>query len=193
MFREVLTSLRLFLASVVVCCVLYPLAILAFATVAAPEKRLGTLVYDGEGQAVGSRLVSQAFSRPEYFWPRPSAANYDASAAAGSNLSPSNPLLRERAEEILTRLALPEGQPAPADLVTASGSGLDPHISLEAALVQVPRVAASRDVSENELRRLIDEHREGAMPSVAGEGPLVNVLLLNLALDRAHSMPAPAP
>ncbi len=92
-----------------------------------------------------ARLLAQGFARPEYFWPRPSAVDYNASAAGGSNLSPTNPALRARAEEILARTA-GGGKPLPADLVTASGSGLDPHITLEAASYQVQRVAAARGV-----------------------------------------------
>lgn len=189
MIREVITSVRLAAATILVCCVIYTLAVLAFAAVAAPEKRLGSLVENPDGSPVGSRLVAQEFTRPEYFWPRPSAVNYDAAAAGGSNLSPTNPLLRERAEKILDQLNVPEGTDLSADLVAASGSGLDPHISLAGAFLQVPRVAASRRIGENELKQLVQQQAQLNAPEVVGGEPLVNVLLLNLALDAAHPMP----
>jgi len=189
MTREFATAVRLVIATVVICCLVYPVAILAFAIVAVPQKRLGSLIEDRHGAPVGSRLVAQAFRRPEYFWPRPSAVGYDASAAGGSNLSPHNPAVRQRAEEILSRLALPEELEAPADLVAASGSGLDPHISLAAALVQVPRLASHRRISENALRQFVQQHAERNAPLALGGEPLLNVLLLNLALDEAHAVP----
>lgn len=208
MIRELLASVRLTVVTVIVCCVAYPLGVLAFALVAAPETRLGSLVAGKDGAPAGSRLVAQAFTRPEYFWPRPSACDYDASAAAGSNLSPASPQLRQRAEEILARLkAEPQADgnsqeaktrradastlaaQVPAELVTASGSGLDPHISLAGALVQAQRVANRRNVGENEIRRLVERHVDWNAPAALGGVPLVNVLLLNLALDEAHPVP----
>jgi K+-transporting ATPase ATPase C chain len=189
MTREIVTAVRLVIASVIVCCVFYTLVILAFAAVAAPQKRLGSLVEGKDGAPVGSRLVAQAFTRPEYFWPRPSACGFDASAAAGSNLAPTNPLLRERAEKVITRLDLSEGVEVPADLVAASGSGLDPHISFAGALIQIPRIANSRGMGENELRHFVEQHAELNAPAVVGGEPLINVLLLNLALDEAHPVP----
>lgn len=186
MLQEFVTAARLVTATVLICCLGYPLAILAFAAVAVPQKRLGSLVEDRRGEPVGSRLIAQAFIRPENFWPRPSAVGYNASAAGGSNLSPTNSLVRKRAEEIISQLSLREGANVPADLVTASGSGLDPHISRAGALVQVWRVAKSRGLDENELRQFVERHAEQNAPLATGEEPLVNVLLLNLALDEAH-------
>jgi K+-transporting ATPase ATPase C chain len=193
MLRELNSSLRLMAATIVVCCVLYPLSILAFAALSAPEKRLGSLIEDEDGRLVGSSLIAQSFARPEYFWPRPSAVDYNAAAAAGSNLSPTNTLLRERAEMIIAELGLPDGAAVPTDLVAASGSGLDPHISAAAAEVQLSRIARTRHTSENEIRRLMDEHLEEAMFSARGEGELVNVLLLNLALDRDFPISTDSP
>ena len=189
MTREFVTALRLVIATVVICCVVYPVAILVFATVAVPQKRLGSLLEGRHGAPVGSRLVAQAFRRPEYFWPRPSAVGYDASAAGGSNLSPHNPLVRRRAEETLRQLALPQESEVPADLVAASGSGLDPHISLAGALVQVPRLANRRRISENDLKKFVQQHAEMNAPSALGGEPLINVPLLNLALDEAYPVP----
>lgn len=189
MTREFATALRLVIATLVICCVVYPVGILVFATAAVPQQRLGSLIEGRSGVPAGSRLVAQPFHRPEYFWPRPSAAGYDASAAGGSNLSPHNPLLRERAEEILNRLALPQESPVPAELVAASGSGLDPHISLPAALVQVPRLANCRRISENSLRQFVRQHAEWNAPLALGGEPLINVLRLNLALDEAYPVP----
>ncbi len=189
MIREIATCLRLLVATLIICCLVYPLAIFGFAAVAAPSKRLGSLVEDADGLPVGSQLVAQGFTRPEYFWPRPSAVNYDASAAGGSNLSPTNPQLRERAEEILHRLDAPAGANVPADLVAASGSGIDPHLSLAGAIVQIPRVANSRAMGENELRHFVEQHAQTSAPAFLGGEPLVNVLLLNLALDEAYPTP----
>lgn len=189
MTREFGTAVRLVIATVAICGLVYPLGILAFATVAVPQKRLGSLIEGPRGAPVGARLVAQAFQRPEYFWPRPSAVSYDASAAGGSNLSPNSPRVRQRAREILRRLSLPENVEAPADLVATSGSGLDPHISLAGALVQVPRLANRRGIGENELRQFIERHAERNAPLALGGEPLLNVLLLNLALDEAHPVP----
>ena len=189
MIRELGTSLRLVVATIVVCCVFYILAVLAFAVVAAPAKRLGSLVEKSDGSLVGSRLIAQGFSRPEYFWPRPSAVNYDAAAAGGSNLSPTNPQLRKRAEEIISQLNLPDESKVPADLLAASGSGLDPHISLDGAIAQIPRIASSRAMGENDLRQLVEQQAQPSAPAFLGGEPLVNVLLMNMALDEAYPMP----
>lgn len=189
MTREFATAVRLVIATVVICGVVYPAVILVFATLAAPQQRLGSLIDGRHDVPVGSRLVAQPFRRPEYFWPRPSAVGYDASAAGGSNLSPHNPLLRKRAEEILGRLALPQDSPVPADLMAASGSGLDPHLSLAAALVQVPRLANCRRISENSLRQFVRQHAEWNAPLALGGEPLINVLRLNLALDETYPVP----
>ncbi len=141
MLNEFIRSFRLMGLSIAVCVVAYTTLILATASVVAPEKRLGSLVYGSDGQVIGSRLVAQPFTRPEYLWPRPSAVDYNAFGAGGSNLSPTNPKIRERADAILANYKLKDGATLPADLVTASGSGLDPHISLAAALIQADRIA----------------------------------------------------
>lgn len=180
-----ITALRLVLLSIAVCCVAYPAAVLGFAAVATPETRQGSLLRDERGAIVGSRLIAQDFTRAEYFWPRPSAVNFDASATGGSNLSPTNPALTDRAREIVDRLEPKNDQLVPVDLVSASGSGLDPHITLSAALLQVPRVAAARNLPEDRVEQLVNEYVDSAALTALGGERLVNVLELNLALDQA--------
>jgi K+-transporting ATPase ATPase C chain len=187
---DVFTSLRLFLLSLLVCSAAYPAAMLGFAAVAAPETRQGSLIRRKDGTIVGSRLLAQKFTRAEYFWPRPSACDYNASAAAGSNLSPTNPKLALRAKEIIGRLAPPKDRLVPADLVTASGGGMDPHISLAAALLQVPRVAGARRLPEETVEKLVHEHIDGATLVTLGPAPIINVLELNVALDQWAKRPA---
>jgi K+-transporting ATPase ATPase C chain len=181
MRSELIASLRLVGVTIAICAVAYPLGALAIAAVVAPDARMGSLITHN-GRVVGSRLVAQKFSRPEFFWPRPSAVRYDAAAAAGSNLSPANPLVRDRAEQIISRLDLPQGALVPVDLVTTSGSGLDPHISYAAAAAQAPRVAKAREMSENEVMRVINQVAE-EIPLTTEGARIVNVLELNLALQ----------
>jgi K+-transporting ATPase ATPase C chain len=181
--NDLICSLRLCVLSLCVCSAAYPAVILGFAAVAAPESRQGSLIIANDGTIVGSRLLAQGFSKPQYFWPRPSAVDYDASAAGGSNLSPANPLIAERAAEIISRLQPAAGELVSADLVSASGSGMDPHISLESARLQATRVAEARNLSSDKVIKLIEE--KAYQPALGGFGiePLVNVLEINLALD----------
>lgn len=179
-----ITSLRLTVSSLVICSVLYPAVILGFAMVAAPESRQGSLIRNDAGEIIGSRLIAQSFTQPGYFWPRPSAVDYDASATGGSNLSPTNPALTERAEADIAKLNLKSGQKVPADLVAASGSGMDPHISLASANLQAERVAAVRGLSLSTVDSLIRDNLEGQALVVLGGDPIVNVLTLNIALDQ---------
>jgi K+-transporting ATPase ATPase C chain len=182
--RELVTSCRIAVLTVVVCCGLYTAFIYALGRVLTPYSAEGSLITDAQGRIVGSKLIAQKFTRSEYIWPRPSAVGYDASAAGGSNLSPTNPKLRERAEGIVRVSGATADKPIPPDLVTASGSGLDPDVSLDAALYQSDRVARARGLSSDIVVRLIKENarRTGGMLSPE---PLVNVLEVNMELDRS--------
>lgn len=185
MLNDVFTSVRLALASILVCVVGYGGVVLIGAMVAAPSGRLGSLV-EVDGRIVGSAHVAQAFTRPEYCWPRPSAVAYAADATGGSNLSPANPALRERTEPILSALGATPSRPAPADLVLASGSGIDPHVTEQAALFQAERIAAARGVPVEQVREIILQHAGPIGPGDAGR--IVNVLLLNIELDARAPM-----
>ena len=165
--------------------VLYPLAVTGIAQVVFPRQANGSLIMTEGGKAVGSELIGQQFDDPKYYWGRLSAAGYNAAASSGSNYGPMNPDLLKAVQSRIDALkaADPDNTlPIPVDLVTASGSGLDPHISVAAALYQVHRVAAARGLSEAEVQSLVDKYTEGRQFGILGE-PRVNVLLLNLALD----------
>jgi len=187
--RELRTALLVLLALTGVTGVAYPLAVTGVAQLLFPSQANGSLVLEGE-RALGSALVGQPFDDPRYFWSRPSATAsfpYDASLSGGSNLGPTNDALGDavRARVEALRAADPgNGAPVPVDLVTASGSGLDPHLSPAAARFQVDRVARERGVARAKVEALIDEHSEGRWLGLLGE-PRVQVLALNLALDRA--------
>jgi K+-transporting ATPase ATPase C chain len=168
--------------------VAYPLLVTAVAQAVFPVRANGSVVTDGERE-VGSELVGQPFSRPEYFWGRLSATSpspYNAAASTGSNYGPLHPDLTRNAAARLDSLRQidPAISHVPVDLVTASASGLDPHISPAAAEVQVKRVAAARKMPEEQVRALVQRHTEPRQFGVLGE-PRVNVLMLNLALDAA--------
>jgi K+-transporting ATPase ATPase C chain len=170
--------------------VVYPLVITGIAQVAFPDQANGSLVRDDAGNVVGSELIGQPFAAAGYFHPRPSAAGdgYDASISSGSNLGPTSADLlaavEERAAAYRTENNLPADALVPVDAVTASASGLDPHISIANALLQSARVATERGLSEEQVRELIDANTDGRSLGVLGE-PGVNVLMLNLALDEA--------
>jgi K+-transporting ATPase ATPase C chain len=181
------TSIRVVSVTMAVCCLLYPLVIWSLGRAFTPYSADGSLVRNGQGEIVGSALLAQRFDRPEYFWPRPSAVDYNAAAAGGSNLSPANPELRERAKALATRFGASAGDPVPADLVTASGSGLDPHITLEAARYQAGRVAAARGLSAETVDGLLKKyaHRPGGALTPQSHACVINVLLVNMALDKS--------
>jgi K+-transporting ATPase ATPase C chain len=166
----------------------YPLAVTGLAQIIFPSRANGSIVLR-DGQAVGSSLIGQEFTDPRYFWGRPSATSpvpYNAAASSGSNLGPLNPALAEAvAARVAALRAADPGNtaPVPIDLVTASGSGLDPHISIAAAEYQVARVARARGMSQDSVRDLVTQATEGRQLGVLGE-PRVNVLTLNLGLDR---------
>ncbi len=193
MMRRVLRASLVMLTSLsVLTGIAYPLVLTGIAQVSMPGRANGSLLY-AHGRAVGSALIGQAFTSaaghplPQYFQPRPSAANYDALASGGTNLGPSNPVLLRsvarlaRAYRAFNHLA--PGTPVPVDAVTTSGSGLDPDISIANALLQAPRVAAARHLSRARVRALVQRYTQGRILGILGE-PVVNVLELNLALDR---------
>jgi K+-transporting ATPase ATPase C chain len=174
----------------VVCCGLYPLVVFAVGQLAFRDQANGSLIIATDGTVRGSSLLGQGFTLPKYFHPRPSAAGngYDAAASSGSNLGPTSQKL---ADAIKDRIAayrkengLSENEPVPADAVTASGSGLDPHITLRNADLQVPRIAKTRGLSEENVRELVRKNTDPRDLGILGD-PGVNVVRLNLALDEA--------
>jgi potassium-transporting ATPase KdpC subunit len=168
---------------------IYPFVVTGIAQALFAHKANGSLI-EQEGKVMGSSLIGQAFEDPKYFWSRPSATNpgapYDASSSTGSNLGPTNPDLTKAITERVAALkeADPDNMaPVPIDLVTTSGSGLDPHISLAAAEYQIPRVARLRNRSKDQISKLVGQHTDSRTFGLLGE-PRVNVLELNLALDK---------
>ena len=180
-----LQAIRMLVVMTVITGVAYPLIVTGIAQIAFKREANGSLIHK-EGKVVGSALIGQQFSDPKYFWGRPSATSpmpYNGAASSGSNQGSTNPALKEAVE---ARIKEHGGKtPVPADLVTASGSGLDPHISPAAAEYQIERVARTRGVAPSQIRTLVAEHTEGRQLGVLGE-PRVNVLRLNLALDAAR-------
>ena len=191
-------ALRVTAVTLVVTGVLYPLAVTGIARVLFPAAAEGSLLRDDKQRVIGSALIAQSFTQPGYFQPRPSAAGngYDAAASSGSNLGPTSQKLRDRAQADAKRLveANPDAPgPVPVELVTTSASGLDPHLSPQAALWQLPRVAKSRKVDAARIRPLVDAMTEGRDLGFLGE-PRVNVLLLNLdVLDERAAFRPPSP
>jgi len=200
MLREIRPAIVVLLALTLITGLVYPLAMTGIAEVIFPRQAQGSLI-ERDGKVVGSELIGQVFTSDKYFHGRPSAttapdpkdatktipAPYNAANSGGSNLGSSNKALIDRVQGDIE--ALKKENPAaavPADLVTTSASGLDPHISPEAALFQVPRIAKARNLPEDRIRQLVEDNAEGRFLGLLGE-PRVNVLLLNLALDR---MPA---
>ena len=189
MKRNLLTSILFTLVTTVIFGLFYPLAITGLAQALFHDRANGQLIEEN-GQIVGSRIVGQTFGGPAYFHSRPSGAGtgYDATSSSGSNLAPTNKALIDRVKgDVVKASAENPSTPVPVDLVTASGSGLDPEISPAAAEFQVPRVARERGISEGEIRSLVRKFTRDRQFGVLGE-PGVNVLELNLELDRAHPM-----
>lgn len=188
--RELRTAILIFLVLTVLTGLAYPLLVTGIAQAVFPRQANGSLIVK-DGKAVGSALIGQPFAGPRYFWGRPSATGpfpYNAASSSGSNLGPTNKALLDRVKADVARIraAHPGKGPIPVDLVTASASGLDPHISPAAAIYQVERVALSRGLAPADVRQLVDRHIEGRWLGVMGEAR-VNVLELNLDLDSKDS------
>jgi K+-transporting ATPase ATPase C chain len=200
MLREIRPAIVLLLGLTLITGLIYPLAMTAIAGVIFPDRAQGSLI-ERDGKVIGSALIGQEFKDDKYFHGRPSAtvapdpndssktvpAPYNAANSGGSNLGPTSKALSDRLKEDVEKLkAENPGSPVPVDLVTTSASGLDPDISPEAALFQVPRIAKARNMPEERVRQLVEQHTKGRLAGLLGE-PRVNVLALNLALDAASA------
>jgi K+-transporting ATPase ATPase C chain len=178
-------SVFVFVALTLITGMAYPAIMTMLAQSVFPRQSNGSLI-EVDGEVIGSSLIGQLFDDPKYFWSRPSAASYNGGASTGSNYGPTNPAqldaVRARVETIRKAHPEQEGRPVPVDLVTASGSGLDPHITPAAAEFQVHRVAKARGLCVEAVRKLVADHTQGRQLGILGE-PGVNVLSLNLALD----------
>jgi potassium-transporting ATPase KdpC subunit len=183
---QILPALKILLMLTLLTGVIYPLAVTGIAQLIFPSKANGSLV-KVDGRVVGSELIGQNFSDPRYFWPRPSATGYDPMPSSGSNLGPTSRQLQEQVQQREQALRALYGLPAeaelPPDLLFASGSGLDPDISLASAQLQIARVARARGLPEDQIAALVEQYTEPPQFGLLGE-PRVNVLLLNIALDR---------
>jgi potassium-transporting ATPase KdpC subunit len=185
--RQLKIAISLFITLMVIVAVIYPLLITSFAELFFPWQAEGSLIRTSKDGVIGSALIGQPFSDPKYFWSRPSATAefpYNPLASGGSNLGPTNEeLIREIYDRVISlRSSTEMNRMIPSDLVMASGSGLDPHISLESALAQLPRVARSRGLDEERLHKIVLDNLEGRIFHLLGE-PRINVLKLNLVLD----------
>jgi len=176
--KTILQSLRIYLVLTLLTGILYPLAMTGVAQLLFPKQANGSRIIEN-GKLVGSDLIAQKFESPKYFWPRPSSADYATVASGASNKGPTSADLKKSIDERREKV----GNDAPVDLLTASGSGLDPHISPEAARLQLARVAAARNRSIQQIARIVDQTIEAPQLGFLGE-PRVNVLKLNLALDQ---------
>jgi K+-transporting ATPase ATPase C chain len=194
LFSEIRGAVFATLILAIVCCGLYPLVVFGISQSLFRDKANGSLIVDQDGTVRGSKLLAQGFTADKYFHPRPSAAGngYDAASSGGSNLGPTsqklNDAIKDRIGAYRKENGLSENDSVPADAVTASGSGLDPHISLRNAELQTPRVAKARGLSEEKIRELVQQNTDGRNLGVLGD-PGVNVLELNLALDSPGAQP----
>jgi len=194
LFSETRAAVLATLVLAAICCGLYPLVIFGISQALFHDKANGSLILDKDGAVRGSRLLAQGFTGEKYFHPRPSAAGngYDAANSGGSNLGPTskklNDAIKERLDAYRKENGLRENEPVPADAVTASGSGLDPHISVHNAELQTARVAKARGLTAEKVRELIQRYTNTRDLGVLGD-PGVNVLELNLALDSPGAQP----
>jgi K+-transporting ATPase ATPase C chain len=186
--KEIKTTVVVTLVLLIICCGLYPLVVFGAGQLLFPKQANGSLVMDADGKPIASTLLAQNFTADKYFNPRPSAAGtgYDSTSSGGSNYGATSQALhdavKQRVADYRKANNLPDSQVVPADAVTASGSGLDPHISIKNALLQLPRVAKARSMSEDDLKKLVDQYTDGRDFGILGE-PGVNIVKLNLALD----------
>jgi potassium-transporting ATPase KdpC subunit len=191
-------AIRMTIVTIALTGLIYPYVMTGLAQVLFPWRANGSLITDDKGQVVGSELIAQGFSNPAYLQPRPSAAGekgYDPTSSGGSNLGTTSKKLQDRVAGDVKRLKQenPDAAgPVPVELVTTSGSGLDPHISPQGALWQAPRIAKARGISAERVRAVVESNVEGRTFGILGE-PRVNVLLINVALDRQFGRPAPLP
>jgi K+-transporting ATPase ATPase C chain len=187
--KEIKPAILMFVAFTIICGGIYPAVVTGIATVAFPKQAAGSFITDKAGKSVGSSLIGQPFSDPKYFWSRPSAATdfgYNPMGSGGSNLGPTNPdYLKSVGDRVKALHDAGISGNVPAELVQASASGLDPHISPKAANAQIPRVARARGISKEALQKLVSAHTEERQLGFLGE-PRVNVLGLNLALGELH-------
>ena len=196
MKKTIQIAIRTTIVTLILTGFLYPLVLTGLAQVLFPWRANGSLLKNDTGRLVGSELIAQAFINPAYFQPRPSAAGaqgYDATSSGGSNFGPTSKKLRDRIAEQLNELKDKNPDrpgPVPVELVTASASGLDPHISPQAALWQLPGIAQARKTEPQDIRAIVQANIEGRQLGLLGE-PRVNVLLLNLALDREFGQRMP--
>jgi K+-transporting ATPase ATPase C chain len=181
--KSFIASLRLVVVTMLVCVAGYATLLLGFARIVAPETAEGSLIQDKDGKVIGSRLIAQKFTQPRYFWPRPSACDYNGAGAAGSNKSPTSSDVADRARtNTIPQYAATADRPLPADLAAASGGGLDPHITERAALYQAERVAKARNVPQAQVEELVQRNAFAPGGALTPDR-LVNVLELNLTLD----------
>ena len=189
--KNLITAILLTIVTTILFGLVYPLVVTGLAQVIFPDKANGQLIRRADGTVVGSRIIGQPFAGAGYFRSRPSAAGaagYDAGASAGSNLGPTSQKLMDRIKSDFEKLqAENPGKPVPVDLITASASGLDPHISPAGAEFQIPRIARERKITEDEVRQLVGAHTQSRLLGFLGE-PGVNVLELNLDLDDKYPM-----
>jgi potassium-transporting ATPase KdpC subunit len=180
--KSLIASIRLVILTMLICVAGYTALILGFAQIVTPDTAEGSLIKDKDGNIVGSHLIAQSFTNTIYFWPRPSAVDYNAAGAGGSNKSPTSTNLTERAQHLIEQYGASVAKPLPAELAAASGGGLDPHITEHGALYQAERVAKARSIPQSQVEALVK--KQAFAPGGAfTPDRLVNVLELNLALD----------